>query len=110
MEFEWDPKKAAINLRKHRVTFHEAASVFSDPLADVYQDPDHSTRERRFLIIGRSATGRLLISAFIERGDRIRLINSRPLTRREKKLYEEEERRRKIAKRTSLDRNTILGS
>lgn len=92
MEFEWDPKKAAANLRKHRVSFYEAASVFSDPLSSVYKDPDHSAHEQRFLIVGRSTNGRLLMVAFVERGDRIRLINSRTLTRREKKLYEEEER------------------
>ena len=92
MDFEWDPKKAAINLRKHRISFYEAASVFRDPLASVYGDPDHSTREQRFLIVGSSTRGRLLIVGFAERGDRIRLINARTLTRREKKLYEEEDR------------------
>ena len=85
-------EEAAINLRKHRISFYEAASVFSDPLASVYEDPDHSIREQRFLIVGTSTKGRLLIVGFAERGDRIRLINARTLTRREKKLYEEEER------------------
>ena len=90
IDFEWDPKKATSNLRKHRISFYEAASVFSDPLASVYGDPDHSTREQRFLIVGSSSRGRLLIVGFADRGDRIRLINARTLTRREKKLYEEE--------------------
>lgn len=66
--------------------------MFRDPLASVYGDPDHSTREQRFLIVGSSTRGRLLIVGFAERGDRIRLINARTLTRREKKLYEEEDR------------------
>jgi uncharacterized DUF497 family protein len=66
--FEWDPRKAATNLRKHRVSFEEAATVFGDPLASVYEDPDHSTAERRFLAVGTSANGRLIHVAFADRG------------------------------------------
>ena len=92
LEFEWDPKKAASNLRKHGVSFEEAVSVFSDLLATVYEDPDHSKREKRFLMIGTSARGRLLHIAYADRGERIRIINARKLTRRERDLYEKEAR------------------
>ena len=92
LEFEWDPKKAASNLRKHRVSFEEAASVFNDLLATVYEDPDHSVREKRYLTIGTSAQGRLLHIAFADRGERIRIINARRVTRKERELYEEENR------------------
>lgn len=92
MEFEWDSRKATLNLRKHRVSFEEASSVFGDPLATVYANPDHSAHERRYLIIGTSTNGRLLIIAFADRNQRIRIISARKLTRREKKFYEEEDR------------------
>ena len=92
MEFEWDSRKAKLNLRKHRVSFEEASSVFGDPLATVYEDPDHSARERRYLIIGTSTNGRLLNIAFADQDQRIRIISARKLTRREKKFYEEEDR------------------
>ena len=92
MEFEWDPKKAIYNLRKHRVSFEEASSVFNDVLAAVYEDPDHSAHEKRYLIIGTSAQARLLNVSFADRGHRIRIISARKLTRREKKLYEKEDR------------------
>jgi uncharacterized DUF497 family protein len=90
--FEWDARKAATNLRKHRVSFAEAATVFEDPLASVYEDPDHSTAERRFLTVGTSANGRLIHVAFADRGERIRIITARPVTRSERELYEKEER------------------
>ena len=92
MEFEWDPKKATLNLRKHRVSFEEASSVFGDALAVVYEDPDHSAREKRYLMIGTSANGRFLHVAFADRGRRIRIISARKPTRSEKKFYEEEVR------------------
>jgi uncharacterized DUF497 family protein len=92
MEFEWDTKKATFNLRKHRVSFEEASSVFGDLLAAVYEDPDHSEYEKRYLIIGTSASGRLLHVAFAVRGQRIRIISARRPTRREKKFYEKENR------------------
>jgi uncharacterized DUF497 family protein len=92
MEFESHPSKAAANLRKHGVSFEEAASVFNDPLATVYEDPDHSANEKRFLTIGTSAQGRLLHIAFADRGGRIRIITARRLTRKERELYEEEDR------------------
>jgi len=92
MEFEWDPKKARINVRKHGVTFEEAATVFDDPLATYYQDPDHSSAERRYLTIGTSVRGRLIHIAFADRAGRIRIIQARKLTRHERQQHEEETR------------------
>jgi uncharacterized DUF497 family protein len=92
LEFEWDPKKAARNLRMHRVSFEEAASVFNDRFATVYEDPDHSHYERRYLSIGASAHGRLLIIAYSYRGVRIRIINARQVTKQEREMYEKEDR------------------
>lgn len=92
MEFEWDRKKAKYNLRKHGVSFEEASTVFDDVLAAFYEDPDHSIHEKRFLMIGTSVRGRLLIIAFADRNQRIRIISARMPTKHEKKLYEEESR------------------
>ena len=89
MEFEWDDKKARANVGKHGVTFHEAASVFGDSLALTFRDPDHSTREDRFLTLGQSISGRLLAVIHTVRGASIRIISARPATRRERKIYEE---------------------
>ncbi len=89
MNFEWDLRKAAQNLRKHGVSFHEAATVFGDPLSMTYQDPDHSTIEQRFITIGTSSAGRFLIVAHADRGENARIISARKVTRRERKQYEE---------------------
>jgi len=89
LEFEWDPRKAAKNLRKHKVSFPEAATAFSDPLSATVSDPDHSAEEDRYIIVGMSNRFRLLMVAFAERGDRIRIISARELTRAERKAYEE---------------------
>ena len=89
MEFEWDPQKAAKNLRKHRVSFAEAATVFDDPLSVTVVDPDHSAEEDRFIIVGQSYRRHLLIVSFAERGDRIRIISARELTPAERRAYEE---------------------
>ena len=89
MQFEWDPQKAAGNLSRHGVSFHEAATVCDDPLALTYPDPDHSEDESRYLTFGTSANGRLLVVAHAEVGDTIRIISSRPATRKERKIYEE---------------------
>lgn len=89
MNFEWDPAKAGQNRRKHRVSFHEAATVFGDPLSLTYDDPDHSTEERRYITIGMSNARRVLLVAHTERSDKIRIINAREATRRERKQYEE---------------------
>jgi uncharacterized DUF497 family protein len=89
VKFEWDSEKAAENLRKHRVLFEEAASVFGDPLAVTFQDPDHSLAERRTLTFGLSRQGRLLVVSHTQRRTAIRLISARIATRQERKLYEE---------------------
>ena len=89
MEFEWDPEKAAGNWRKHDVSFEEAATVFGDPLAMTYLDPDHSEEEDRFLTFGHSQQGRLLVVSHTDREDRMRIISARQLTRRERKQYEQ---------------------
>ncbi|RMF28024.1 MAG: BrnT family toxin [Chloroflexi bacterium] len=93
MEFEWDPHKADRNLRKHKVSFEEAATVFGDPLSMTVPDPDHSWEEDRYLTVGMSDYGRLLIVAHTEEagGERIRIISARPLTRREREAYEQGE-------------------
>ena len=89
MKFEWDPAKAASNLRRHRVAFTEAATVFADTLSVTIYDPDHSKAEERFIIIGRSTEGRLLMVAHTDRGGRIRIISARELTKSEREAYEE---------------------
>jgi uncharacterized DUF497 family protein len=90
LRFTWDPKKAAANLRKHRVGFPEAATAFADPLSITISDPDHSIGEERFILIGQSDRRRLVVVAHVERGELIRLISARPATRRERATYEEE--------------------
>jgi uncharacterized DUF497 family protein len=89
MEFDWDPRKAASNLRRHNVSFGEAATVFSDPLSTTVPDPDHSHNEGRSITIGLSHRGRLLMVAHTERGDCLRIISARALTRKERTQYEE---------------------
>ena len=95
IEFEWDPLKARANLGKHRVTFQEAATVLRDPLAITIFDPDHSEEEDRYITIGASARGRLLMVAHTDRGVRTRVISARELTRAEREAYEREVQRRK---------------
>jgi uncharacterized protein len=90
VEFEWDPRKAAKNFRKHRISFNEAATVFGDSLGTTVLDPDHSLAENRYITVGRSSRGRLVMVAYTERGERIRIISARDLTRAERKAYEEE--------------------
>jgi uncharacterized protein len=89
LDFAWNEEKAKANLAKHGVGFEEASTVFGDPLAHVGSDPEHTAEEMRMIIIGHSALGRLLLVSFAERGDVIRVISARPLTRRERRLYEE---------------------
>ena len=93
VEFEWDPKKEAKNIRKHKVTFTEAATVFGDTLSTTVPDPDHSEEEDRYIIIGLSQRHRLLMVAHTERGEQIRIISARPLTPAEREAYEEETNR-----------------
>jgi hypothetical protein len=89
MRFEWDRAKAAANLRKHGVSFDEASTVFYDPLSATALDPDHSTREYRYVTFGSSSSGRLLVVAHTDRDDTIRIISARVATQNEKRIYEE---------------------
>jgi uncharacterized DUF497 family protein len=88
MEFEWDPEKAASNVEKHGVEFVEATTVFADPLELTITDPDHSENEDRFISLGRSAAGTVLVVSFTERENHIRIISARPATPRERREYE----------------------
>jgi len=88
MEFEWDPDKAASNLAKHGVSFHQAATVLGDPLSITFYDPDHSIDEDRYITIGTSADGQLIIVSHTDRDDRVRIISARKATRRERKIYQ----------------------
>ncbi len=87
--FSWDPRKAASNERKHGVSFEEAVTAFGDPLSLTVTDPEHSASENRFVLLGLSATDRLLVVAHAERGDDIRIISARLASRRERIAYEE---------------------
>ncbi len=88
MEFEWDPDKADRNGHKHGVSFHEAATVFDDPLAITYADPEQSDEEERFLTFGHSGNGRFLVVSHTDREDRTRIISARQGTRKERKSHE----------------------
>lgn len=89
MEFEWDNKKASKNLKKHDVSFQEAASVFGDPLAITFDDPDHSIDEHRLLTFGTTRTGKTVIVSHTQRDGAIRIISARPMEKHEKFIYEE---------------------
>ena len=89
VKFEWDKNKAVANLKKHRVSFDEARTVFGDPLARIFDDEDHSADESREIIIGHSIAARLLLVSFTERSEVIRIISARQATRLERKDYEE---------------------
>jgi uncharacterized protein len=89
--FDWDNQKAQLNWRKHRISFEEASTVFSDPLAITFPDPDHSEKEERWVIIGMSMFGRTLMVIHLERAAIIRIISARRADRRERREYEEGE-------------------
>jgi uncharacterized DUF497 family protein len=89
MRFTWDAKKAHANLKKHGVSFEEAASVFRDTLSVTGYDPDHSLGENRFVTFGISKKRRLLVVSHTEEGEFVRIISSRMSTRQERKIYEE---------------------
>ena len=89
LRFEWDPEKAAANLAKHGVSFEEALTVFSDPLARIFDDEDHSSEEEREIIIGHSAKHRLLLVCFTARDTAIRLFSARRAAKKERQDYEE---------------------
>jgi uncharacterized protein len=89
LKFEWDKAKAAANLKKHRVSFDEARTVFDDPLAFIFDDEDHSADEHREIIIGYSSENRLLLTCFIERAeDVIRIFSVRLATKKERQAHE----------------------
>lgn len=89
MEFEWNPNKAELNVEKHSVSFQEAATVFNDSLSVTFPDPDHSIGENRYVIIGVSRFGQLLVVAHTDRGEKVRIISARKATRQERRFYEE---------------------
>jgi uncharacterized DUF497 family protein len=87
--FEWDEDKDRENVKKHRVSFQEAKTVFGDPWAITIHDPAHSEEEDRYIELGRSAKDRVLVVVYTERGLNIRLISCRRATKLERKVYEE---------------------
>ena len=87
--FEWDEEKAKANLKKHKVGFDEATTVFTDPFSITIHDPDHSANEQRYVDIGSSDKGRVLVVVYTERGSNIRIVSCRKATPSERKLYEE---------------------
>ena len=89
VRFEWDVNKATANETKHNVSFAEAATVFREPIAVIFDDEAHSNEERREFIIGHSDRNHLLLVCFSERDDAIRIISARQATRRERRDYEE---------------------
>jgi len=89
MNFEWDARKAKVNLRKHGISFEEATTAFRDPLAVTASDLTHSSNEHRFVTFGLSSKGKLLTISHTERGESIRIITARQSTKRERKIYEE---------------------
>ena len=90
MIYAWDPKKAAANLTKHKVSFEEATTVFTDPFALTFDDPDHSMDEQRFITIGTSSKQRIVFLSHADRGeDHVRIIHARPATTTEAHAYQE---------------------
>ena len=87
LRVEWDPRKAAVNRPKHKVSFEEAVTVFGDPLGRITDDPRHSENEERYVLLGQSARRRLLAVMFTERGKAIRLVSARKATRHERREY-----------------------
>ncbi|MBS0150635.1 MAG: BrnT family toxin [Nitrospira sp.] len=88
MRFEWDREKAKRNHRKHGVSFDEATTVFYDALSATFDDPNHSVGEQRFITVGHSTDGKLLVVSHTERGRAVRIISARPATRYERKRHE----------------------
>ena len=86
--FEWDEKKAKENFRKHKVSFEEAKTIFADPFLMTFPDPEHSDSEQRYLNIGISSKGRVLVLVHTERGGNTRIINCRKATTNERRAYE----------------------
>jgi uncharacterized DUF497 family protein len=91
LTFEWDPRKARSNLAKHGIGFEGASTLFGDPLSLTIPDPEHSLGEKRYITMGSTFNGKLLVVVHTDRGDNIRIISARRASRRERKLYEEVE-------------------
>jgi hypothetical protein len=91
LTFEWDEEKSNGNLRKHEVSFDEAKTVFNDPFAMTISDPEHSSQEDRYIDVGMSSQGRVLMVWYTERGRNIRIIGSRKATRKQRREYEEDQ-------------------
>jgi len=89
IDFEWDSTKAEENLKRHGVTFEEALTVFANPLARIFDDPDHSTDESREIVVGHSQKHRLLLVSFTQRSAKVRIISARKMTKRERADYEQ---------------------
>ena len=89
LNFEWDEEKAKANLKKHKINFDEATTVFMDPFSITIPDPDHTVDEQRFTDIGSSDKARVLVVVYTERGSNIRIISCRKATPLERALYEE---------------------
>ena len=88
LRFEWDPEKAGVNVEKHGISFEDAATVFSDPLADTFPDIDHLENEDRYITIGISSKGTILVVVFTEKNSIIRIITARRATNMERRYYE----------------------
>ena len=91
LTFEWDEEKCEEDMRKHGVSFDEAKTIFNDPLAMTVSDPEHSSQEDRYIDMGRSSRGRILMVWYTERGRNIRIIGSRKASRSQRRQYEEEQ-------------------
>jgi uncharacterized DUF497 family protein len=89
LTFEWDKRKELANIRKHGASFHEASTVFLDPLSMTFYDPDHAEDEDRYITLGMTKNGRLLFVSHAERGDRVRIISAREASKLERNGYEE---------------------
>jgi uncharacterized DUF497 family protein len=89
LTFEWDLPKARLNLTKPGVAFEEASTVFGDPLSLTIPDPEHSQRENRYITMGKTFNGKLLVVVHTDRDDNIRIISARRVSPRERKVYEE---------------------
>lgn len=88
IEFQWDQEKALQNVKKHGVSFEEAATAFYDTLSMTIRDTEHSMKENRFILLGLSNQGRLLVVAHTDRKNKVRLISARPATSKERKNHE----------------------
>ena len=91
LNFEWDEEKSEANIRKHDISFEEAKTVFNDPLAMTISDPEHSSQEDRYIDMGMSSRGRVIVVWYTERGPNIRIIGARKAARSQRRQYEEEQ-------------------